>query len=338
MSLSAGCAMENTDSSASAENAPKSIGTSGIRRHIRRWYRGNEVGNACSVPNFGVRDGAAVPYLSRCLLTYAVISNIDSFSLPSKIGRRLSSARMTRRFLGSCRSCLRMYSHSLRIASPRDSGLLPTMCASSGVGVTTPPMAPRVVRPDVCGDLMTRCLLSFFPLIGMRFLRSTTRARENLAGPVERDVQCLGEVLPPAEQRQLARAHDRAKRLLANLGEDQCRSVVTAFLRQTLERVDAGRVDRRNVLHAKNENLRRPGDLRDHFLELRRRAEKERTVDGIDFDAIGDLIGANVLLAPAHLRDLSRIFAAIEQLIGNGLDMRNVAHAIHEKQRCDYDP
>src|SRR5207245_2624691 len=152
---------------------------------------------------------------------------------------------------------LRMYSHSLRIASPRDSGLLPTMCASSGVGVTTPPMAPRVVRPEVCGDLMTRCLLSFFPLIGMRFLRSTTCARENLAGPVERD-------------------------------------------------------------------------LRNHFLELRRRAEKERAVDGIDLDAVRDFVSANVLLAPAHLRDLARILPAIAQILGHALDAREVAHALHE--------
>src|SRR5207253_921093 len=67
MSLSAGCAMANTDSSASAENAPKSIGMSGIRRHIRRWYRGNEVGHACSVPNLGVRHGAARALLEQML-------------------------------------------------------------------------------------------------------------------------------------------------------------------------------------------------------------------------------------------------------------------------------
>jgi hypothetical protein len=37
------------------------------------------------------------------------------------------------------------------------------MCASSGDGVTAAASAPRVVRPDACGDLIARCLLSFLP-------------------------------------------------------------------------------------------------------------------------------------------------------------------------------
>src|SRR5437899_4065013 len=102
-----------------------------------------------------------------------------------------------------------MYSQSLRMASPRESGLLPTMCASSGVGVTTPPTAPRVVRPEVCGALMTRSLLSFFPLIGIACLRSSTRARKHLSRAIESDVERLGEILPSSEELQLAPADDR---------------------------------------------------------------------------------------------------------------------------------
>src|SRR5437899_196459 len=50
-SLSAGCAIANTESSASAANAPKSIGTIGIRRHTEDDGIAVGVGHACSVPN-----------------------------------------------------------------------------------------------------------------------------------------------------------------------------------------------------------------------------------------------------------------------------------------------
>src|SRR5437762_8421571 len=118
------------------------------------------------------------------------------------------------------------------MASPRESGLLPTMCASSGLGVTIPPTAPRVVRPDVCGDLVTRCLLSFFPRIGMRLFRSSSRAREHLPRAVERDVQRFREIRAPAKRLELPRADDRPQRLLADLGENERGAVMPAFLRQ----------------------------------------------------------------------------------------------------------
>src|SRR5207253_9700766 len=138
-------------------------------------------------------------------------------------------------------------------------------------------------------------------------LRSSTRARKPLSRAIESDVERLGEILPPSEELQLAPADDRPQRLLANFGKDQRRAVVAAFLRQPLERVDAGGVDRRNVLHAQDENLWRLRDFGNDLLEFRRGAEEERTIHGVDFHAVGDLVAADVLLAPPHLRDLARI-------------------------------
>lgn len=54
-----------------------------------------------------VQRGEAHCFL-RCRDTYAVISNMLSESLLSKIGRRFASARMRRLFCGSCRSCFLM--------------------------------------------------------------------------------------------------------------------------------------------------------------------------------------------------------------------------------------
>ena len=48
------------------------------------------------------RPGARVPYL-RCLLTIFVMSNIETWPLPPKIGFRFSSALIMRRFFASCR-------------------------------------------------------------------------------------------------------------------------------------------------------------------------------------------------------------------------------------------
>src|SRR5712671_5280025 len=55
------------------------------------------------------------------------------FVLPKTL-RSLSSARISRRLSGFCRSCERIYSHILLTTCPRGSGFEPTTAASSSDG------------------------------------------------------------------------------------------------------------------------------------------------------------------------------------------------------------
>src|SRR4051812_49558938 len=71
----------------------------------------------------------------RCLFTSFVISNIETWPLPPKIGFRLSSALMLRRFLASCRPFRLMYAHSFLVTSVRGSGAVPTTALSCALGV-----------------------------------------------------------------------------------------------------------------------------------------------------------------------------------------------------------
>src|SRR6202035_6042652 len=67
--------------------------------------------------------------------------------LPPKIGLSLSSARMLRLSLGSCRLCLRMYSQIFLVTSVRGRGWLPTTAASASsgcMGFMKPPALPPV--------------------------------------------------------------------------------------------------------------------------------------------------------------------------------------------------
>ena len=142
-----------------------------------------------------------------------------------------------------------------------------------------------------------------------------------------------------AEQLELARTHDRAQRLLLDLAQNECRPFMLAFLRHALDRVNAGGIDRRHVAHPKNEHLRNPGDLGDHFLELRRRAEEKRTVDFVDLHARGDFVSTDVFLPLPHLSDLPRILRrSLAQFSGHALDVGDVAHSFHEQKRGNDDP
>src|SRR3954452_5515647 len=71
----------------------------------------------------------------RCFVTSFVISNIETWPLPPKIGFRLSSALMLRRFLASCRPFRLMYAHSFLVTSVRGSGAVPTTAPSWALGV-----------------------------------------------------------------------------------------------------------------------------------------------------------------------------------------------------------
>src|SRR4051794_11487335 len=75
-----------------------------------------------------------VTYL-RCLFTSFVMSNIDTWPLPPKIGLSLSSALIMRRFFASCRLFFLMYCQSFLVTSVRGIGEAPTTGASCADGV-----------------------------------------------------------------------------------------------------------------------------------------------------------------------------------------------------------
>src|SRR5258706_2847414 len=71
----------------------------------------------------------------RCLDTSLVISNIETWRLPPKTSRSLSSASIIRRLTLFWRLFFLMYPHSLLVTSVRGIGLLPTTAASVELGV-----------------------------------------------------------------------------------------------------------------------------------------------------------------------------------------------------------
>src|SRR3954470_24770648 len=84
-------------------------------------------------PSATVTTGA-IDYL-RCLFTSFVMSNIETWPLPQKIGLSLSSALIIRRFFASCRLFFLMYCQSFLVTSVRGIGDAPTTGASCPEGV-----------------------------------------------------------------------------------------------------------------------------------------------------------------------------------------------------------
>src|SRR4051812_33080645 len=90
-----------------------------------------------------------------------------TFFLPNT-GSSLLSARISRRFSGSCRSCCLMYSQTLRTTSPRGKGPGPTTAASSLDGCSgccSPLGLPPALFFDPVGSLLA--------LVGMVVLPAT---------------------------------------------------------------------------------------------------------------------------------------------------------------------
>src|SRR5690606_3724916 len=71
----------------------------------------------------------------RCLLTSAVISNIETLLLPPKTFFSLSSALIIRRSRASCSPLRLMYAQTFLVISVRGMGESPTTAASSALGV-----------------------------------------------------------------------------------------------------------------------------------------------------------------------------------------------------------
>src|SRR6266849_3715653 len=146
--------------------------------------------------------------------------------------------------------------------------------------------------------------------------RCATIPPSTSARVLQGDIEALGQILAPAEQLEFPRSNNRSKRLLPDLAEDQGSSLMPAFPRHPLQRVDAGGIDGGHVAQAQDEHLRRLRDLGNDIFEFRRRAEKERPVDRVHFDAGRDLVSANKFFSLAHLRDFSRVLPSVAQVVG----------------------